>query len=450
MPRNKVDPAEIAREIAGLPPACVLGRLASGALSAPRGKETVSPKILVRRVSSGERETYQIERFEGQKAFHRNAGPEELASELASLLGSAYSRAEFAMEGGTIRVLANRRGELSVRRAGSTRAGTAPVDVPPSHDRAKSRLLPEGEPVPFLVDLGVMTAEGRVVKPMYAKYRQINRFLEFVSDVLPDLERAAAGRPLEIIDFGCGKSYLTFALHHYLAKVCGLRVNVTGLDLKDDVIERCSALASRLGCGGLRFLRGDIAGFSPDARPDLVVSLHACDTATDAALARAVRWKTPVILAVPCCQHELNTALSTRPASRPGEVSGAEAERGSSDGLHPALRHGILRERVSALFTDAIRAEALEASGYRVQILEFIDMEHTPKNLLIRAVRQSSPAVRQGSPQASDGSSQNPDAAFPTKLERYLGVELALSRELSRSLSKGMSGAVQDSDGGTD
>ncbi len=436
MAREKDDPAEVARELAGEGP---FGRLVSGVLSSPRGTGGVSPRLRVRRVAAagsganGDDPIYQIERFEGQKALHRNLGPGDFASEMASLLGAVYTRGEFAMEGGTIRVLANRRGELSAHREAALPGPTARASAaetagaPASHDRLKARLLPEGTPVPFLVDLGVMTAEGRVLKAMYAKYRQINRFLEFVSDVLPDLERAAPGRPIEIVDFGCGKSYLTFALHHYLTMVRGLRIRVTGLDLKDDVIARCSALSERLGCEGLRFLRGDIASFSPEARPDLVVSLHACDTATDAALAQAVRWETPVILSVPCCQHELNSALSAR-----GEPSGTEAGSSAARDLRAAFRHGILRERIAALFTDAIRAEALEAASYRVQVLEFIDMEHTPKNLLIRAVSQRSPQVSQRSPRVRTGAvAESGGDAYPTSLERYLGATLALSRELS-------------------
>ncbi len=421
MAREKDSPEEIAREVAG---GGQLGNLVSGTLSSPRGKEAVSPKIRVRRVASGNRVSYQLERFEGQKSFHHNLNADEVVGELSSLLGAVYSRAEFAMEGGTLQVLANRKGELAARRVVAhrddpDRDDPDRDDAEPTHDRQKTRLLPEGTPIPFLVDLGVMTAEGRVVKSMYAKFRQINRFVEFVDDVLPDIERASVGRPIEIVDFGCGKSYLTFALHHYLAETRGLAVRVTGLDLKDDVIARCSNLARKLECEGLRFLRDDIASYAPDARPDLVVSLHACDTATDAALAQAVRWETPVILSVPCCQHELSAALSARGPAGSAAESATESD-GARD-LRAAFRHGILRERISALFTDAIRAEALEVAGYRVQILEFIDMEHTPKNLLIRAVRADSSAARDG--QIS--------GAGATSLERYLGAELALTRELA-------------------
>jgi SAM-dependent methyltransferase len=211
----------------------------------------------------------------------------------------------------------------------------------------------------------VMTAEGRVVKAKYDKFRQINRFLEMVSDVIPDLPRS---KPLTIVDFGCGKSYLTFALYHLLAIKEQLPVRIIGLDLKQDVIETCSKLALELGWDNLTFSVGDIAKFEGHTSVDMVVTLHACDTATDSALLKAIGWEASVILSVPCCQHEL-----FRQISQPM--------------LKPLLKHGILKERFSALVTDAVRANLLELAGYRTQLLEFIDLEHTPKNILIRAVK---------------------------------------------------------------
>ena len=258
-------------------------------------------------------------------------------------------------------------------------------------DRKKNYILQEGIPVPFLVELGVMNREGYVVKARYDKFRQINRYLEFVADVLPELEKRAgtkngkendggkntgdetgreAGRRLEIIDFGCGKSYLTFALYHFLHESKKLNVHITGLDLKKSVIEECSGLAKKLGYTDLEFKHGDIADYETTGGVDMVVTLHACDTATDYALYNAIRWNAAVIMCVPCCQHELNKQV------RGGELEGI-------------LKYGIIKERISALMTDAMRAEMLEEQGYRTQILEFIDMEHTPKNLLIRAVKKA-------------------------------------------------------------
>ena len=227
-------------------------------------------------------------------------------------------------------------------------------------------ILEEGIPVPFLVELGVQTKDGAIVHAKYDKFRQINRFLEFIEDVLPKLDK---NKETRIIDFGCGKSYLTFAMYYYLKVLKGYPVRITGLDLKTDVIEHCSRLAKKFGYESLEFLHGDIASYEGTDEVDMVVTLHACDTATDYALEKAVRWNAKVILSVPCCQHEVNKQME-------------------SELFAPVFHYGIIKERMAALYTDALRAEVLEAMGYRVQILEFIDMEHTPKNLLIRAVKQ--------------------------------------------------------------
>lgn len=211
-----------------------------------------------------------------------------------------------------------------------------------------------------------MTADGRIVHSRYDKFRQINRFLEFVQDILPKLPK---GREINIIDFGCGKSYLTFAMYYYLKELNGFDIRVIGLDLKQDVIDHCNQLARKYGFEKLAFYHGDIASYEGVDQVDMVVTLHACDTATDYALAKAVRWNASVILSVPCCQHELNRQMK-------------------NDMLEPVLQYGLLKERMAALYTDGIRAEILENHGYRTQILEFIDMEHTPKNVLIRAVKE--------------------------------------------------------------
>jgi SAM-dependent methyltransferase len=233
----------------------------------------------------------------------------------------------------------------------------------------KKYILKEGSAVPFLVDLGVMNEKGKVISARYDKFRQINRFLEFIEDVLPVLPK---GRELTILDFGCGKSYLTFAMYYYLRELKGYDIRIIGLDLKEDVICRCSRLAKEYGYEKLHFLKGDIADYEGVDAVDMVVTLHACDTATDYALAKAVEWGASVILSVPCCQHELNRTMK-------------------NDTLEPVLQYGILRERMAALFTDGLRAELLSARGYDVQLLEFIDMEHTPKNLLIRALKKGAP-----------------------------------------------------------
>ena len=235
------------------------------------------------------------------------------------------------------------------------------------HNRKKKYILGEGTPVDFLVELGVMTKEGKVIQARYDKFRQINRFLEFVEDVRGYMPE---DREMTIIDFGCGKSYLTFAMYFYLTVLRGYEVRMVGLDLKEDVIARCNALSRKLGYDKLVFVYGDIAQYKGLNRADMVVTLHACDTATDYALAKAVEWGAGVILSVPCCQHEMNRQIKN-------EV------------LAPLFKYGLIKERTAALFTDAIRARLLEQQGYQVQVMEFIDMEHTPKNILIRAVRNA-------------------------------------------------------------
>ena len=236
-----------------------------------------------------------------------------------------------------------------------------------NHNKTKQYILEEGISVPFLVDLGVQTGEGRIVHAKYDKFRQINRYLEFVRDILPSLPK---DRTLTIIDFGCGKSYLTFALYYYLKILNNYDIQVIGLDLKEDVIEKCNVLSQKYGYDGLTFHVGDISTYQGVDEVDMVVTLHACDTATDYALAKAVRWNARVILSVPCCQHELNRQIHCKE-------------------LEAATKYGLIKERMAALLTDAIRADLLEEQGYDTQILEFIDMEHTPKNILIRAVKKT-------------------------------------------------------------
>lgn len=216
------------------------------------------------------------------------------------------------------------------------------------------------------MDLGVQTKEGKIVNAKYDKFRQINRFLEFIEDILPQLP---TGREVTILDFGCGKSYLTFAMYHYFKELRGCQVHIIGLDLKEDVIAHCQDLAVKYGYDRLDFYVGDIADYQGVKEVDMVVTLHACDTATDYALDKAIRWGAKVILSVPCCQHEMN-----------GQIK--------NDLLSPVFSYGLIKERMAALFTDALRAQILESKGYQVQILEFIDMEHTPKNILIRAVKK--------------------------------------------------------------
>ena len=261
----------------------------------------------------------------------------------------------------------------------STGSTTSPLKILPA--KKKNYLLPEGRPVPFLVLLGIMNDEGKVISSRYDKFRQINRFLEFIDDILPEFtDKTAAGQPLRIADFGCGKSYLTFAVHYYLTEIRHIPCEIEGLDLKKEVITYCNDMAKKLGLQNLIFHTGNIADYSGQHNPDIVITLHACDTATDYALKYAVERGDRAILSVPCCQHQINTQLQKQDKATASEIPPE---------LRPLLKWGIIREKFSSLVTDALRGEWLEQQNYKVQMLEFIDMEHTPKNILIRAVKKS-------------------------------------------------------------
>lgn len=337
-------------------------------LSNPSSKDGVI-KICARPVLKNKSLLFQIEEYTKTQVFHKNLTAGDAGSYLTGKLSSNASSqtAEFKnalveTKSFTANVLVSKKGTITIKKKMNTSAKQPKISL--SHNRKKKYILEEGIPVPFLIDLGVMTQNGSIVNSHYDKFRQINRFLEYIEDILPSLP---TGRELRILDFGCGKSYLTFAIYYYLKVLKGYPVRITGLDLKEDVIRHCNELAVKYGYDKLEFLCGDIAYYDGCSQVDMVVTLHACDTATDYALAKAVGWGAKVILSVPCCQHELNKQMK-------------------NDLFSPVLHYGILKERMAALMTDGLRAQILEANGYRTQILEFIDMAHTPKNLLIRAV----------------------------------------------------------------
>jgi SAM-dependent methyltransferase len=318
-------------------------------------------RLTARPVSVKGQALLQLASRVGSKEFHENLPAATALGRLTTSLGTTFAHAHVFTtasdylfrfkSGGAIRVI-------------SSAPSKAPVSA--AHDRGKRYLITEGTPCAFLAEIGVMTPAGRVHAAKYQKFRQINRFLELVEDVIDDLPE---GQPLRVVDFGCGKSYLTFALHHLLTVIHQREVQLIGLDRNAEVIHDCQRIAGKLQCRGLEFRVGSITDVPVDNDVDLAVSLHACDTATDDALARAVQWRASVILAVPCCQHELAAKIG---GHEPSAIA----------------RHGILHERLAALATDALRAEALEISGYKTQVIEFIDLEHTAKNLLIRAVRR--------------------------------------------------------------
>lgn len=337
-------------------------------LSNPSSKDGVI-KICARPVLKNKTLLFQIEEYTKTQVFHKNLTAGDAGSYLTGKLSSdtssqtaSFKNALVETQSFTANVLVSKKGTITIKKKMNASAKQPKISL--LHNRKKKYILEEGIPVPFLIDLGVMTQNGSIVNAHYDKFRQINRFLEYIEDILPSLP---TGRELRILDFGCGKSYLTFAIYYYLKVLKGYPVRITGLDLKEDVIRHCNELAVKYGYDKLEFLCGDIAYYDGCSQVDMVVTLHACDTATDYALAKAVGWGAKVILSVPCCQHELNKQMK-------------------NDLLSPVLHYGILKERMAALMTDGLRAQILEANGYRTQILEFIDMAHTPKNLLIRAV----------------------------------------------------------------
>ncbi len=412
------------------------GELRRMTAGGPRRREG-EDKIRIRPVVIRDRLVFQIERFRGNQAFHQNLAAEEAEEEILRIMEN-FRQLDVETASFQAVALVSKKGRVTVKRKGmkmrpsaklpASQTGSQPLQgqrlpsplssVPLSperleelaHNRKKHYILEEGRMVPFLVDLGVQTPDGRIVKGKMDKFRQINRFLEFIQDILPILPKE---RSVRIIDFGCGKSYLTFAMYHYLHELCGLSVKVTGLDLKEDVIRRCSALAVKYGYEGLEFLHGDIADYTGTDEVDMVVTLHACDTATDYALYQAVSWRARAILSVPCCQHEMNRQM----------------ENGI---LKPALKYGLIRERMAALLTDAVRANLLEEAGYDVQILEFIDMEHTPKNILIRAVKKASGTEKK------TGAQEYPSRAGKdtgvAEMTEFLHVHTCLQRLMEQSM----------------
>ena len=329
-------------------------------LSNPREKNGMS-KVKVRPLLKKNVLLFQCEKYINNQVFHNNYEAHEAVITLTEYMRQ-FKQMQLETKQYRYTVLVSKKGKVTIQKKEQTGCARE-IDL--SHNRSKNYILPEGKPVPFLQDLGVMTSEGKIVRTKFDKFRQINRFLEFVEDILPQLDEK---KEITILDFGCGKSYLTFAMYYYLHELKKYDIRIIGLDLKKDVICHCNELSQKYGYEKLQFLEGNIADYTGVDTVDMVVTLHACDTATDFALHKAVGWNAKVILSVPCCQHELN-----------GQIH--------SDLLAPLLKYGLIKERMAALLTDAMRAEYLEGCGYDVQILEFIDMEHTPKNILIRGIK---------------------------------------------------------------
>lgn len=310
---------------------------------------------------------YLFEKYTEKQAFHENHSAGEAEKRCMELLSEGWRQLNAWGQSGEYSISVSKKGKILFGRKNAAEKQSPPKEL--SHNRKKNYIIPEDKPFPALVDMGIFTKDGRVAKPMYDKFRQINRFVEMVDDAVS--ERKSSGEPFRVVDFGCGKSYLTFVLYHYFTEIRGIETQMLGLDLKADVIEKCNSAAEKYGYKDLRFETGDISSASVNGKIDMVVTLHACDTATDHALFNAVMRGADMIFSVPCCQHELNGQMD-------------------SERLSILTRYGIIKERTAALCTDAIRANLLGCCGYRTQLLEFVDFEHTPKNILIRAVRGNS------------------------------------------------------------
>ena len=352
-------------------------------------------RIKIKTGSSSSGASFYAEFFTDTQVFHKTFSKEELDSFIEQNAGINFKSCIKKFSDKEVTLLANKKGKITVL---EKKLSPAKMNYLPAlssqdsllknnltHNRIKNYIIPEGTPVPFLIRLGVMTPEGKIVNSKYDKFKQINRFLEYINDILPSVleQKKCEDYPLQIADFGCGKSYLTFAVHYYLTQIKKNDCKIIGLDLKEDVIEYCNSLAKEFDCSGLIFKTGDISKYSDSEKehnPDIVITLHACDTATDYALKYAVLKNAKAILSVPCCQHEINMQL---------EQNKRELENTDAEIFKPLLKYGLIRERVSALITDSLRAEYLESAGYKVDVMEFIDMNHTPKNILLRAVRKN-------------------------------------------------------------
>ncbi|MDA1231312.1 MAG: SAM-dependent methyltransferase [Planctomycetota bacterium] len=355
------------------------GDLKKAVFSRPRKASESIHRVEIRPVELRDGQRFQFASLTETQVTHQNLDTTAAATEVARLCQHVYRSIRLVTDTAVTEARTSKKGlwflkttavttstlnSVPVALTSTNENSPAPVLAP--HDRARNYLIPEGVPCPFLIHTGVMSREGKVHASQSRKFRQINRFLEFINDIVDALP---SDRLLRIVDFGCGKSYLTFATHYLFTTILKRDCQIIGLDRRTDVIDTCRKVVASLSLQNLEFHVGDIAGFLSNAPVDLMISLHACDTATDDAIAQAIQWNSSAILAVPCCQHELNEILT-------------------DTALAPITSFGITKDRFAALATDTMRASLLTACGYQTQVLEFIEMEHTPKNLLIRAIRR--------------------------------------------------------------
>ena len=358
---------------------CIEHNIISDFFSKPVKKDTSIQKIKLRKIILKNQEQYQLEIFEAAKVFHKNLLPQNLQKELESLFFE-FKIAEFNSSNNQLIFLQNNKGVIHfktkpIKKEKLLRKENVSINESFEHNKQKEYILSASEMPLFLKKLNFFTDDGKIIQSKYHKFRQINKYLEFIKSVLPELKDILKEKKeLQIGDFGCGKAYLSFALYYYLTEIEKLPIRICGLDLKEDVIDFCNKLSRECRFENLIFEVGDIGRFKFDSPQDMVISLHACDTATDLAIAKAVKSDVKIIFAVPCCQHELNTQIrkNRNKVIKP---------------LSPMLDYGIITEKFAYLLTDTIRGKLLEAEGYKVSVEEFIETEHTPKNILIKAVK---------------------------------------------------------------
>lgn len=325
-------------------------------------KNTEYNKITFIFKENNNKKYYQIEKYTDKQVFHENVGVDDLGEKVLEYVSSNYKQISAWSNSTTFDLKISKKGKVLLSKKKSDNAKLANK----SHNKEKNYILKEGMIIEPLIDLGVFTKEGKVVNSKYDKYKQINRFVEIIDDEIKKNDF----KELTILDFGCGKSYLTFVLYYYFVEIKKINVKMIGLDLKADVIKKCNDIAKRYNYENLHFELGDINGFKYNNKVDMVITLHACDTATDFALYNAIKWNTKMIFSVPCCQHEFNAQMKT-------------------ESLSILTKYGIVQERIAALMTDSVRANLLESIGYKTQLLEFIDIAHSPKNILIRASKSN-------------------------------------------------------------
>lgn len=334
----------------------------SATLSNPKDK-TYYRKLEIKLINIKLTNVYQFIYYSDTQVFHKNLNYNETLKTFEKEILDNYKNAQIFTKDSDYSLFSNRLKDVSIKKLKPTK-----VKVTQTNNRQKNYILPEDTFIPFLYELGIVSEEGKMHNSKYSKFKQVNRYLEFIDDVIDNFDK---NKTINIVDFGCGKSYLTFATHYYFKEIKKMNVNIIGLDLKKDVINNCNKIVSKYYLEGIKFLTGDIKDYISNEDVDMVISLHACDTATDYALHQAINWKSKVILAVPCCQHEVNKQIKANTLSAIND-------------------YGLIQERIASLLTDLSRAELLKSEGYKTQILEFIDLEHTPKNILIRAVYSNS------------------------------------------------------------